>query len=62
MDSTRRYLVNKVYLYMKQNFGNYPRKDQKIAVAKAVVALFPTYKTNNKDGIVSIKIFKELYI
>lgn len=53
--SAKNKLINLLSEFIVQNFGLYPTKEQKIAVSKATIKLFPILrvKTSKLDGIVS---------
>lgn len=53
-DSSRRRLVAATVNLIRKNFGNYPTKEEKTSAAKAIIHLFPSFKTEGKfGGIVS---------
>lgn len=45
--STRTKLIRQAGEYTKRRFGMKPKRQQKIAIARAVVELFPVFKTND---------------
>lgn len=53
----RKKLVALLVRNMVRIWGYYPKREQKTALAKATIALFPVFKMPNsaKDGIVSYK-------
>lgn len=55
-DKSRRFLINAAVNFLEENFGIYPKRMYKEAVAHAIIELFPTYKTKNSSigGIVSL--------
>lgn len=61
-DSSRREAVNLMVNSLRKNFGNYPAREEKIAVAKAGVTVFPSYKVENSEfgGIVRLTFFLNL--
>ncbi len=54
-DKSRRFLINAAVDFLEENFGIYPKRMYKEALAHAIIELFPTYKTKNSSigGIVS---------
>lgn len=63
-DSSRRRLVISSVNLLRKLFGNYPTPEQKISAAKAIINLFPSYKTSNEEfgGIVSCFSLLNTYI
>lgn len=55
-DKSRRFLINAAVNFLEENFGIYPKRMYKEALAHAIIELFPTYKTKNSSigGIVSL--------
>lgn len=55
-DSSRRQLVREAVNLLRSLCGNYPKRDEKIALAKSIITLFPSYKIENSEtgGIVCI--------
>ncbi|XP_067622757.1 uncharacterized protein [Eurosta solidaginis] len=50
-DSYRRSLVRKCTNFLRKHCGNYPKREEKNALAESVIRLFPVYKvTNSKFG------------
>lgn len=60
-DKSRRFLINAAVNFLEENFGIYPKRMYKEAVAHAIIELFPTYKTKNSSigGIVSLIYLKK---
>lgn len=54
-DSSRRCLVREATNFLRQRSGNYPNREDKVALAEAIVSLFPSFKVQNSNcgGIVS---------
>lgn len=55
-DASRRSLVRESINFLRQRSGNYPSREDKVALAEAIIQLFPAYKIENSDcgGIVRI--------
>lgn len=55
-DKSRRFLINAAVDFLEENFGIYPKRIYKEALAHAIIELFPAYKTKNSSigGIVSV--------
>lgn len=49
-EKSRRELIRHVFEYQTSRFGKDPNDDQKKAIDKAVVFLFPSLKSNGKKG------------
>lgn len=58
-DSSRRCVVRESINFLRQRSGNYPNREDKIALAEAIIHLFPAYKVENSNcgGIVSIYLY-----
>lgn len=53
-DCSRRKLVSSSINLLRKTFGNYPTREEKIQLAKAIIDLFPSYKIDDSEtgGIV----------
>jgi hypothetical protein len=51
-DSSRRAAIDVLCKYMVEKFGEYPTRDEKIAVCHAFIGLFPSLKSEDGEGIV----------
>lgn len=49
-EKSRRELIRHVFDYQTSRFGNDPNDDQKLAIDKAVLFLYPFLKSNGKKG------------
>lgn len=58
-DSSRRCLVRESINFLRQRTGNYPNREEKIALAESIICLFPSYKVENSNcgGIVNILLY-----
>jgi len=57
-DNSRRSLVRESVNFLRKNCGNLPKREEKIALAKSIIQLFPSYKVANSkfEGIVSMHV------
>lgn len=55
-DNSRRTLVRESTNFLRQHCGNHPKRAEKIAIAEAIICLFPAFKVENSKfgGIVSM--------
>jgi hypothetical protein len=48
-DSSRKFAVNLLVEYGTSKFGLYPTRDEKIALCRAFIRVFPSLATTNND-------------
>ncbi|KNC26098.1 hypothetical protein FF38_04227 [Lucilia cuprina] len=49
IDSSRRCLVREAINFLHQRSGNYPKREDKIALAEAIIQLLPAFKVENSN-------------